>query len=292
MTYQLIEDYTCYFTGGPLNAKGWAIHHWGDPAQNPTFAGILQVLLTRSAQESASVNFMAEANKVACLVDPFTIAWGQGDGYYGWGNNNLVSLECNPRCTAEDRETVAELIADQHIRNGIPIVLYPHKKFTSTACPGRWEEWIPWLTERAKQIVAEKTSSTAPVVPQSAPPAPTPAPAPVNTGNNGHNPDTEIHWVVESGDTLSKIASYYYGADAYANINKLAAYNGIGNPNGLSVGQNIFIPGEIVWIIEAPDTLETIAAYYGMDADALAHNNGLPNRWAEIYIGNTLTIIP
>ena len=156
MTYQLIEDYTLEFTGGPMDPKGWAIHWWGDPAQNPTFSGILNVLITRSAQQSASVNFMAESGKVACLVNPFIKAWAQGDGANGWGNNNLVSVECNPRCTAEDRETVAELIADQYIENAIPIVLYPHKNFTQTACPGVWEQWIPWLTARAKEIVEEK----------------------------------------------------------------------------------------------------------------------------------------
>lgn len=160
MTYTMIEDYTLDFTGGSRTPLGWAIHWWGDPAQNPTFDGILNVLITRSAQKSASVNFMAESGKVACLVDPFTVAWAQGDGGNGWGNLNLVSVECNPRCTAEDRETVAELIADQNIQNGIPIVLYPHKNFTSTACPGVWEQWIPWLTDRAKQIVAEKTNGT------------------------------------------------------------------------------------------------------------------------------------
>lgn len=158
MSYTLIEDYTCSFTGGPLDPKGFAIHWWGDPTQNPTFYGTVNVLLNRADLKQASVNFVAEDSLVACLVDPFTIAWGQGDGGDGWGNNNLVSIECNPRCTAGDRETVAELIADQHIRNGIPIVLYPHKKFTSTQCPGVWEQWIPWLTERAKQIVAEKTN--------------------------------------------------------------------------------------------------------------------------------------
>ena len=160
MTYQLIEDYTCSFTGGPMDPKGFAIHWWGDPAQKPTFYGTVNVLITRSDLQQASVNFVVEDGLVACLVDPFTIAWGQGDGTYGWGNNNLVSIECNPRCTAGDRETVAELIADQHIRNGIPITLYPHNNFTSTQCPGVWEQWIPWITERANQIVAEKSGTS------------------------------------------------------------------------------------------------------------------------------------
>lgn len=158
MVYVLEEDTTLHFTGGPLKPKGWAIHWWGDPAQNPTFDGIKRVLVNRSAGRSASINFMCEAGRVACLVSPFIIAWGQGDGATGWGNNNLVSVENNPRCSAGDRETLAELIADQNILNGIPIVLYPHNDFNATQCPGVWEKWFPSIIERAKQIVLEKTT--------------------------------------------------------------------------------------------------------------------------------------
>lgn len=159
MTYQLIEDYSCIWPTGPtsLEPKGFAIHWWG--AGTPQFMPIVELLVNRAIQGSASIHFVAEAGRVACLTSPFEVAWGQGDGGTGWGNRNLVSIECNPRCSPEDRETVAELIADQHIRNGIPINLYPHNKFTATQCPGVWEQWIPWLTERAKQIVAEKTNS-------------------------------------------------------------------------------------------------------------------------------------
>lgn len=176
MTYELHEEYSCDFTGGPMDPKGFAIHWWGNPPLS--FWPIVNVLLTRSEQRSASVNFVAEAGLVACLVDPFTVAWAQGDGATGWGNLNLVSIECNPRCSAGDRETVAELIADQHIRNGIPIRLYPHKAFTATQCPGVWEQHIPWLTERANQIVAAKTSPAPAPAPAPAPPPPPPAPKP------------------------------------------------------------------------------------------------------------------
>lgn len=143
-----------------MQAKGFAIHWWGDPAQKPTFTGILNVLLQRGIEKSASVNFLAEAGKVACLVSPTRVAWGQGDGGTGWGNLNLVSIECNPRCTVADRETVAELMADQHILNGIPLVAYPHNKFTATQCPGVWEQHIPMLVSRAKQIVAARQNPT------------------------------------------------------------------------------------------------------------------------------------
>lgn len=160
MAYKLLEQYSSEFVGPPMVAKGFAIHWWGDPAQRPTFYGILEVLMERGRQRSASVHFEAEAGLVACFVSPTHTAWAQGDGSTGWGNLNLVSIECNPRCTAGDRETVAELMADQHIINGIPLVAYPHNKFTATQCPGVWEQHIPWLVARAKQIVAAKQNPT------------------------------------------------------------------------------------------------------------------------------------
>lgn len=279
MTYDLHEEYSCDFTGGPMDPQGFAVHWWGDPASNLQFWPIVNVLLTRSQQKSASVNFVAEAGLVACLVDPFTVAWAQGDGADGWGNNNLVSIECNPRCSAGDRETVAELIADQHIRNGIPIKLYPHKTFTATQCPGVWEQHIPWLIERAKQIVAEKTQTPAPA------PTPTPTPTPAAPASD-HDPATEIHWVVEPGDTLSKIQQYYGGPTTA----EIAAYNGISDPNRISVGQRIFIPGPLAWIVDPGDTLGEIAAYYGLSVDVVAANNGIANP-SQISVGQVIWII-
>ena len=161
VTYQLLEQYSSTFVGPPMKPKGFAIHWWGDPAQRPTFTAIVNVLLERGREQSASINFVAEAGLVACLVSPLNVAWGQGDGGTGWGNLNLVSIECNPRCTAADRETVAELMADQHIINGVPLVAYPHNKFTATQCPGVWEQHIPWLINRAKQLVAAKQGKPA-----------------------------------------------------------------------------------------------------------------------------------
>jgi hypothetical protein len=294
MTYKLHEEYSIGFTGGRLNPKGWALHWWGDPAHKPNFWGIVNVLLERGRQESASVNFVAEDSLVACLVSPNTIAWGQGDGAYGWGNNNLVSVECNPRCTAGDRETVAELMADQYILNGVPIEIFPHKRFTATQCPGVWEQWIPWLKARANQIVAEKRGQVAPAPAPAPKPAPAPAPKPVGSGATTiQRSNEEIHWVVESGDTLSKIAHYYYNDGSNENISKLAAHNGIKNVNALTPGQKVWIPGPMLWNIEAPDTVQSICNYYGISWQWLAARN--PNQVdgpnTEIYIGNVLTIL-
>ncbi|ASR83194.1 amidase [Arthrobacter phage Abidatro] len=277
MTYQLHEEYSCDFTGPERTPLGIAIHWWDDPKNKPTFWNIVNLLLERSRQRSASVNFVAEAGLVACLVSPNVVAWAQGDGASGWGNNNLISIECNPRCTPEDRETVAELIADQRLLWG-SLPLYPHNKFTATQCPGVWEQWLPWLDRRANEIMAAKRGQAAPVVPASAPAPAAPAPAPAA--------DNRIHWVVERGDTLGGIAAHYGGPSAA----QIAAYNGIPDANRIEVGQRIYIPGPLVWIVDPGDTLGAIGAHYGMSAETVAANNGL-NVNAPIFPGQRLRII-
>jgi LysM repeat protein len=293
MAYKLLEQYSSVFVGPPMTPKGFAIHWWGDPATRPEFYGIVNLLINRGLQQSASVNFVAEAGIVACLVSPNRVAWAQGDGGSGWGNLNLVSIECNPRCTAADRETVAELIADQHIANGIPINLYPHKRFTSTQCPGVWEAWIPWLTTRANQIVAAKRGGGAPViVPASTTPKPKPAPKPAPA------PSGPLYWIVDPGDTLGAIAKA-----CGVTVSAIAAVNRGINVNRILVGQKINLPkgakwpkaapkpaaGPTLWIVDPGDTMGGIAARSGVSLAALVRvNPGVnPDR---IYPGQRLNL--
>lgn len=98
-------------------------------------------------------------------------------------------------------------------------------------------------------------------------------------------PDSDIHWVVGKGDTLGKIQKYYGGPT----VAQIAAYNNI-NPNQIKPGQKIWIPGPLVWVIEGPDTIRSVARYYGLDPAYLARLNGLPGPDATIYIGNRLII--
>lgn len=252
--------------------KSITIHWWGDPAQNPQFMGVVSYLCRENGNTSAHV--VAEAGRVAWIVDGTEAAWHAGNAA---GNATSIGIECNPRASDGDYQTIGELVRDiRKIYGDIPI--RPHNSWQSTQCPGNYN-----LTRI--DAIARGASSTPAPKPTPAP-APKPAPAPVNSGRN---PATEMNWIVESGDTLGKIAEYYYGDASYAA--QLAAYNGISNPNSIAVGQRIFINGPIVWNIEAPDSIVSIAAYYGLDADGLAQRNGLPNRWAEIYIGNQLRIL-
>ncbi len=146
--------------------------------------------------------------------------------------------------------------------------------------PAGWPGGMNGLRESINAVLGG--GAPAPLAPASTPaPAPAPAPAPGQIIRG----DNEIHWVVERGDTLSKIQAYYNGPS----VDQIAAYNRI-DKNSITPGQKVWIPGPLVWIIEAPDTIRSIAAYYGLDAGYLAAINGLPGPDAEIYIGNVLTI--
>lgn len=239
MSYTLEEQYSSTFYGGPMIPKGITIHWWGDPAQHPTFDGTVQVLLERGRQESASVHFVCEAGRVSCLVSPTVNSWGNGDGGAGWGNLNTITIENNPRCTPEDRETLAELIAWlRRTYTDYPLPLYPHNHWTQTQCPGVWEQWLPWLDQRANEINAAGGASA----PAPAPAAPAPAATPASGATTITHSENEYHWIVDPGDTLSKIAAYYLGDGSNANVAKMAAYNGIKNVNAISVGQKIWAP--------------------------------------------------
>ncbi len=97
--------------------------------------------------------------------------------------------------------------------------------------------------------------------------------------------------IVKPGETLLSIARLY-GVDVTA----LARANHIVNPNYIYVGQRLIIPAPTttpptagVYIVQAGDTLYSIARRYGTTAWAIAQANGLYNL-NYIYVGQRLLI--
>lgn len=140
MTYQMITQYKAanYTPGRPYGIHYITIHYWGDPASYPTFEGVLQTFT--SGARSTSAHYVVEDGRVACLVSPDDRAWACGDGIGvgSGGNDQSISIECNPRQSDGDYATIAELIACIRATYGdLPLV--PHNRWTATSCPGTYD---------------------------------------------------------------------------------------------------------------------------------------------------------
>ena len=156
--------------------------------------------------------------------------------------------------------------------------------------PAGWPGGMDGLRAQINaQIDAWNGSAPSPAPAAPSVPAPAPAPAPAAPVRKTY-PLDQAHWTVQAGDTLSKIATFYFGAADGKTLESLAAHNGIGVNAIIRPGERIWIPGPFGWIVEAPDTIESIAARYGYAAQYLAELNDLPSAESEIYVGNTFWI--
>jgi len=96
--------------------------------------------------------------------------------------------------------------------------------------------------------------------------------------------------IVTQGQTLSSIARMYG-----VTVQALVDANGLTNANFIYVGQRLLIPeptagpGLTVHIVQAGESLLSIAARYGVTVRDLATHNGITN-WNLIFVGQRLVI--
>ena len=89
-------------------------------------------------------------------------------------------------------------------------------------------------------------------------------------------------YVVEPGDSLGAIASR-----AGVSTSRLAALNGISDPNHIYPGQILTTSEPEKYVVRSGDTLSGIAARHGLSTSYLAGLNGISNP-NTIYVGQTL----
>ncbi len=145
-----------YPTGkkGQNTPKYIVIHHWG--SDKSTFAGTVSWLCNPASEVSA--HFVAEAGRVACLEDLSAAAWHAGDRWY---NEHSIGIECHPRCSDGDMQTVAVLIAGLwKVYGKLPVI--GHKDVVATGCPGRWYGRLAELTAMAEAVYNGGVSDPAP----------------------------------------------------------------------------------------------------------------------------------
>lgn len=141
-TYITNKDSPNYTPGSQAKAvfghdrviEGITLHHWGDPAQNPQFDGIVNYLCRAGGNTSAHYVATGTNRQVACIVSPLDVAWHSGSA---WGNARTIGIELDPRARDEDYDVAAELIADIRSAYG-DVPIYWHSYFVATACPGKW----------------------------------------------------------------------------------------------------------------------------------------------------------
>ena len=133
--YKYITKYTSP-NQNARNAKisGITIHWWGTPTgQNPE--GIVSWLCDKRAGTSA--HYVVSEGTVWCIVAPGRRAWHAGNSQ---ANHTQIGIELDPNASrrAATEKTAAALIADlRAVYGNLP--LSPHKRWTSTQCPGNWD---------------------------------------------------------------------------------------------------------------------------------------------------------
>ena len=185
MKYQYITDkdsgnytpaaQTPYYYGMPRVIDGFTYHWWGNPADQPTFDGIVSWLCRPNGNTSA--HYVVEAGRVACIVSPLDTAWHSGSAR---GNATTIGIECNPRCSDEDYETIGAFSAQLIDAFGDKLK-YKHSDWQATQCPGNYDinridnDSYMWLSG-ADWGTVTKTGlpTTPPTVPVPVPPVVSP----------------------------------------------------------------------------------------------------------------------
>lgn len=141
------------------------IHWWGNPADRPSYEGVVAYLCRLGGNTSA--HEIIEAGRVAVIIDHIHAAWHAGNAR---GNARSIGLELNPRASEGDYQTAAERIRDLWAFYGEkPLV--PHRDWQNTQCPGVYD--LDKLARLARGSFGVPTPvPVAPVVVKPAPAAP------------------------------------------------------------------------------------------------------------------------
>ena len=127
----------------------------------------------------------------------------------------------------------------------------------------------------------EETLPLVPPATELTPPPPTPTPEPPT-----------FSYVVQPGDTLASLSRRFgVGLAALIELNELS------DPDNLSVGQELRIPGVApagvgrggTYVVKEGDTLFSIARQYGVTVDSLAQANNISDP-STLYVGQELVV--
>lgn len=235
------------------------LHWWDDPARRPSFNGVVTWFMNRSARVSAQ--YTVEGGRICQQVLEKDMAWHAGNA---WANRHGIGIEVNPRLSAADYETTAQLVAEIWSRRG-KLPVRRHRDYRQTSCPGTMD--VNRIIRRAEQIRAGSSTARPPSGGSSG-------------GSSGSSGGTSTSnaatYTVRRGDTLGAIARTHS-----TSVPALQFLNGISNPNRITPGQRLFTR----FTVGRGHTLGQIADLYNRSAHtrtrtsaaALARLNSISN---------------
>lgn len=116
--------------------KGTTAHWWGDPRNKPKFNSIVNYLASKNKRMvSAHLVVTGTGRRAACIVNYPDVAWHAGNAR---GNAITIGMELDPRARDVDYDVAAEVLADIRSAFGDNL-LYEHRMWVSTNCPGVWD---------------------------------------------------------------------------------------------------------------------------------------------------------
>lgn len=162
---------------------------------------------------------------------------------------------------------------------------------------GNWSTWAGWQYTDAGEVpgisgYVDRDKFTKEVFLNSS----SEIPLPDNTNKPEAGGTTTI--IIQRGDTLTELAIKYN-----TTVERLVELNNIANPNLIYTGESLIVPsgentqgnnqnstsGQTIYIVQKGDTLNKIAASYGITAKSIALENNIQNI-NLIYIGQRLII--
>jgi hypothetical protein len=154
-----------FFTPGPTEKDGIAIHWWGTPV-GQTIQSVRDTF--QGGGRQASAHFGATDGEVDCYVNPDDIAWANGN----WAANlTKISIECNPRQSDGDYHAAAWTIAwIRSIYGDLP--LSKHRDYYPTECCGPYD--LERLDREARAITASGLWNNVPLPTPGTPVVPAP----------------------------------------------------------------------------------------------------------------------
>lgn len=162
---------------------------------------------------------------------------------------------------------------------------------------GNWSTWAGWQYTDAGEVpgisgYVDRDKFTKEVFLNNS----SEIPLPDNTNKPEAGGTTTI--IIQRGDTLTELAIKYN-----TTVARLVELNNIANPNLIYAGESLIVPsgentqgnnqnstsGQTIYIVQKGDTLNKIAASYGITAKSIALENNLQNI-NLIYVGQRLII--